>query len=156
MLKPQIGHRHVCSVGFCFFYSTAIRFNFFACWRKKKKAKQEQGRKNRVRRCWDLQQCLTVRNSVVYINCNLFHSLSGPGESCVCERAHKCLHACTYVHFSLRVSVCTHACYVSVYVRTPSWIRLAVYSVHYEASRCLQQYIYAAPQLASAGDYSYS
>lgn len=87
---------------------------------KKKKAKQEQGRKNRVRHCWDLQQCLTVRNSVVYINCNLFHSLSGPGESCVCERAHKCLHACTYVHFSLRVSVCTHACYVSVYVRTPS------------------------------------
>lgn len=31
--------------------------------------------------CWrDLQQRLTVRNSVVYVNCNLFHSLSEPGE----------------------------------------------------------------------------
>lgn len=31
--------------------------------------------------CWrDLQQRLTVRNSVVYVNRNLFHSLSEPGE----------------------------------------------------------------------------
>lgn len=31
--------------------------------------------------CWrDLQQHLTARNSVVYVNRNLFHSLSEPGE----------------------------------------------------------------------------
>lgn len=122
-------------------------------------SKQEEDRKNRVRRWWDLQQCLTVRNSGVYINCNLFHSLSGPGEPCVCvcESEHKCLHACTYVHFSSCVCLCARkACYTSVHVRTPSWIRLAVYSAHYKARRCLQQYIHAAPQLASAGDYSYS
>lgn len=33
------------------------------------------------------------------------------------------------------------------------WIKL-VYSVHYKARRCLQQWIYAAPQLASFGGHS--
>lgn len=62
---------------------------------------------------------------------------------CVCVRAHwlvACLHACTFY-----VSMCVRE------VSEQSWIRRAVYSVHYKARRCLQQYIYATPQLASLG-----
>lgn len=65
----------------------------------------------------------------------------------MCEREHKCLHACTYVLFYLCVPVC-------MLRLARSWIKLAVYSVHYKARRCLQQRIYAAPQLASFGDHS--
>lgn len=102
--------------------------------------------------CWrDLQQRLTVRNSVVYINCNLFHSLPEPGEPRVskgsisvymsvrmCASPGVCLPAA-----SMRACVRADA---SAYARTPSWTRLAVYSAHCEARRCLQQRIYAAPR----------
>lgn len=102
--------------------------------------------------CWrDLQQRLTVRNSVVYINRNLFHSLPEPGEPRVskgsisvymsvrmCASPGVCLPAA-----SIRACVRADA---SAYARTPSWTRLAVYSAHCEARRCLQQRIYAAPR----------
>lgn len=54
-----------------------------------------------------------------------------------------CLCECMYNH--------VHACYPYVCVRTLSRAEFAVYSAHYKARRCLQMYIYAAPQLASSG-----
>lgn len=87
MLQPQIGH-YVGGTGFCFFYSEMIQG---LCMLKREResegrytARKKKGpNKSKTERieCWrDLQQCLTVRNSVVYINRNLFHSLSEPGE----------------------------------------------------------------------------
>lgn len=64
-----------------------------------------------------------------------------------CERKHQCLHACSYVLFYSCVPVC-------MLRLARSWINLAVYSVHYKARSCLQQWIYAALQLASFGHHS--
>lgn len=52
----------------------------------------------------DRQPCLTVRNSCVYINANLFHLLSGPGELCVKESISVYMPA--HMCFSTRVCLC--------------------------------------------------
>lgn len=50
---------------------------FFACVHRKTAHTGKQGLER------DLQPCLTVGNSCVHINSNLFHLLAGPGELCV-------------------------------------------------------------------------
>lgn len=114
-----------------------------------------QKERMRVRRRRDLQQCLSVRNSVVYINCNLFHSLSGPEElcvCCVCEKQSVSVYMPVHMCISPCVCVCVRALTCAAYVCAGGGgIRPAVYSVHYKARRCLQQYIYAAPQLGRSG-----
>lgn len=71
-------------------------------------AEKETERK-RVRRWWDLQQRLTVRNSVVYINCNLFHSLSGlQSRMCVCKN--ETVSAYTHVRMCVSPRVYTRVC----------------------------------------------
>lgn len=79
-------------------------------------AEKETERK-RVRRWWDLQQRLTVRNSVVYINCNLFHSLSGlQSRMCVCKN--ETVSAYTHVRMCVSPRVYTRVC---ACVRTDLW-----------------------------------
>lgn len=72
--------------------------DFFACVHGKTAHTVKQG----IER--DLQPCLTVRNSCVYIKSNLFHLLSGPGELCVKENmsVYMPVHMC----FSTRVCLC--------------------------------------------------
>lgn len=119
--------------------------------REREKKRPNKSRTGRME-CWrDLQQCLTVRNSVVYVNRNLFHSLPEPGEPRVSKGS-------ISVYMSVRMCAspgvclparCMHACVrASAYARTPSWTGPAVYSVHCESRRCLQQRIYAAPRFS--------
>lgn len=152
-LSAQVGN-------YCF---DKIRMFTFPCackWRRKRKVKK----KDRKRRWWDLQQCLTVRNFLVYLNCNLFQSLSDP-ESCMCVCVwERVLSVYMPIHTCVSLCVSTCACTLLVFVwevSEQSWIRPAVYSVRYKARRCLQQHIYPTPQLANIGsphlpDCSYS
>lgn len=121
-LKSQIGcHPFRQSIGL---HSLAhllisLQNNFFTWW---KKEKSETERK-RVRRWWDLQQCLTVRNSVVYINCNLFHSLSGPEEPCVCMCAWEKESVSVYMPVHMCISPCVCMCAIICAAHVCAWER---------------------------------